>query len=293
MSQTALPPAFLAVDWGTTNRRCYAIDADGGVIATDRDARGILSVPAGGFPAEVAAMRDRFGDVPVLCAGMVGSTRGWVEAPYVACPATLADLAASLIWAEPGRTAIVPGVKDDAPDVMRGEEVQLLGAVAAGLAPSDALLCQPGTHSKWAMIANGAITGFRTAMTGELFALLRDRSLLTDFMTGPVDDGPAFHDGLALADRGTPLTSLFGERAGAVLGRNAAADVAARVSGLLIGSDVRERSLAPGATVHILAEPGLAALYAAAVRHAGGTPVAVDSHAAFLAGITAIWRLAA
>jgi len=288
--------SFIAIDWGTTNRRCHVIAADGTVIASERDGRGILSVPPGGFADEVAGIRARLGDLPVLCGGMVGSTRGWAVAPYVPCPATIGALAEHLIWIEPGRTAIVPGVAtaaDAAPDVMRGEEVQLLGAVAAGLAPPDALLCQPGTHSKWATIADGAITGFATAMTGELFALLRGHSLLADFMTGEVADGPAFRDGLALAAAGTPLTALFGERAGAVLGRTPADDVAARVSGLLIGQDVAERRLAPGTAVHILAEPGLGDLYAAAVTMAGGVPVAVDSHAAFVAGITAIRSLAA
>lgn len=296
MTDAAAPAAFIAVDWGTTNRRCHAIDTQGVVIASERDGRGILSVPPGGFADEVAGIRARLGDLPVLCAGMVGSTRGWAVAPYVPCPATIGALADGLIWVEPGRTAIVPGVATGAaaaPDVMRGEEVQLLGAVAAGLAPADALLCQPGTHSKWATIADGAITGFATAMTGELFALLRAHSLLSDYMTGTVTDGPAFREGLALAAEGAPLTVLFGERAGALLGRTAPEDVAARVSGLLIGQDVAERRLAPGTPVHILAEPGLGDLYAAAVTAAGGTAIAVDGHAAFVAGITAIRRLAA
>jgi 2-dehydro-3-deoxygalactonokinase len=288
--------AFIAVDWGTTNRRCHLIDGDGTVIASERDACGILSVPPGGFSAEVAGIRTRLGDLPVLCAGMVGSTRGWTVAPYIPCPATIEALADGLCWIEPGRTAIVPGVatgEGAAPDVMRGEEVQLLGAVAAGLAPRDALLCQPGTHSKWVTIEGGAVTGFATAMTGELFALLRTHSLLSDHMTGAVTDGPAFRDGLSLAATGTPLTALFGERAGTVLGRTPPHDVAARVSGLLIGQDVAERRLAPGTPVHILAEPGLGDLYATAVRAAGGVPVAVDGHAAFVAGITAIRSLAA
>jgi 2-dehydro-3-deoxygalactonokinase len=288
-------PAFIAVDWGTTNRRCHAVAADGSVIASLRDGRGILSVAPGGFAEEVAGIRARLGDLPVLCAGMVGSTRGWTTVDYVPCPATIDALAAALAWVEPGRTAIVPGVATgigDRPDVMRGEEVQVLGAVAAGLAPADALLCQPGTHSKWATVAGAAITGFATAMTGELFAMLRQHSLLADFMTGTVADGPAFRAGLALARDAMPLTALFGERAGAVLGRSDPADVAARVSGLLIGQDVAEHRLAPGTPVHILAEPGLGDLYATAVYEAGGVPVAVDSHAAFIAGITAIRSLA-
>ncbi|MES2337186.1 MAG: 2-dehydro-3-deoxygalactonokinase [Pseudomonadota bacterium] len=283
--------AFLAVDWGTTNRRVYAIADDGTVIATERDDRGVLSIAKDAFAAEVGEIRARFGDLPVICAGMVGSTRGWVEVPYAPCPATLDDLAARLTWVEPGRTAIVPGVAA-ASDVMRGEEVQVLGAVASGLVPGDALLCQPGTHCKWAQMTGGAIGDFRTTMTGELFALLQRHSLLADFMTGDVADGPDFRDGLALAREGTPLSALFGERAGVVLGHRAADGVAARVSGLLVGSDVAEQRLASGETVYILADARLGALYGAAVEAAGGVPMSIDSHAAFVAGITALWNAA-
>ncbi|MDO7840768.1 2-dehydro-3-deoxygalactonokinase [Sphingomonas immobilis] len=283
--------AFIVVDWGTTNRRAYAIGHDGGVIETVRDANGVLSVARDAYAGEVAAMRARLGDVPVLCAGMVGSTRGWAEVPYVPCPAGIDDLVAKTLWVEPGRTAIVPGVSAGGArsDVMRGEEVQLLGAVAAGLAPPDALLCQPGTHCKWARMEGGRIADFRTTMTGEVFALLRHHSLLGDFLKGDVVDGPAFRDGVAMAGENTLLSDLFGERAAVLTGRRDAADVASRVSGLLIGSDVREQALRPGEPVHILADPALGQLYASAVAAMAAQPIVIDSHAAFLAGITAIW----
>jgi 2-dehydro-3-deoxygalactonokinase len=284
---------FLAVDWGTTNRRVYALDAAGGVLATTRDDRGILAVGRGGFAAEAAAIRARFGDLPLLCAGMVGSVGGWAEAAYRPCPAGLADLAAALTWVEPGRTAIVPGVSfvgEGRADVMRGEEVQLLGAVAAGMAPADALLCQPGTHCKWAHMAEGRIAAFRTTLTGELFANLRKHSLLADFMAGAVADGPAFRAGLAASASRTLLGDLFGARAGVLTGQRDRADIAAYVSGLLIGSDVREQGVA-GRTVHLLADPMLGTLYAAAIAAADGEVVPLDSRDAFLAGITRLWRL--
>jgi 2-dehydro-3-deoxygalactonokinase len=284
----------LAVDWGTTNRRVYALDAAGAVLATERDDRGILAVGRDGFAAEAAAIRDRFGDLPMLCAGMVGSVSGWVEAAYRPCPAGLGDLAEALTWVEPGRTAIVPGVcfaDDTRADVMRGEEVQLLGAVAAGLAPEDALFCQPGTHCKWAWMTEGRIASFRTTMTGEMFAHLKAHSLLADFMTGTVADGPAFRDGAAAAASGTLLGDLFGARASVLTGRRDRADVAAYVSGLLIGSDVREQRIGGGETVYLLADPALGALYSAAIKEAGGRAVQVDSHDAFVAGITRLWRL--
>ena len=286
-------PAFLAVDWGTTNRRVYAIDADGRVLETERDDQGLLATPPEAFADEVAGIRRRFGDVPVLCAGMVGSVRGWVEVPYVDCPAGIEQLAAHLHWIEPGRTAIVPGLATrdpDRPDVMRGEEVQLLGAVASGMAPDGALLCQPGTHCKWARIEAQRIAAFRTVMTGELFSLLKANSLLADFLQGPVEDNQDFRDGVALARSGHALAALFGERAGVLLGLRASRQVAARVSGILIGEDVRAQDLVRGETVHVLADAALGNLYVAAIREIGGEAVLLSSHEAFVAGIRMIWR---
>lgn len=283
---------FVAVDWGTTNRRAYLIE-DGEVVRSERDGTGIKAVPAGGFAAEVAGLRDRFDGAPMLLAGMVGSNRGWVDAGYVPCPATLAALAERLVEPEPG-VRIVPGVsvvRGNRGDVMRGEEVQLLGAVAAGLAPPDALLCQPGTHCKWARMADGAIADFATAMTGELYSLLRDHALIGAAMTGPVEAGAAFRDGVARAGDGDLLAALFGVRPATLLNLRAEADMASYVSGLLIGSDVRAQ-VRTGETVHVLADENLGALYAAALDTIGAEAVPVDSHAAFAAGIVRIWELA-
>jgi len=284
--------AFLAIDWGTTNRRAWRIGTDGRTIeAEEQDGQGIKSVAAGGFAAEAAAIRGRLGDLPMVCAGMVGSNRGWIETAYLPCPVDLAALAGAATWVEPKRTAILPGVamRGARPDVMRGEEVQLLGAVAAGLAPADALLCQPGTHCKWAEMAGGRLAGFVTAMPGELFALLKAHSLLGPQLEGAVAAGPAFLEGVG--DSGSDLLArLFGVRAAFLLGRRGGADSASYASGLLIGSDVRARNVA-GRDVHVLADPALGALYAAAIAALGGRAHKVDSHAAFLAGIVKIWRL--
>lgn len=283
---------LLAVDWGTTNRRVYAIDADGAVVATERDDRGVLNIAADDFAAEVAGIRARVGDLPMLCAGMVGSVRGWVEVAYLACPVDLPDLAAGLLWVDQ-RTAIVPGLSARTVrggDVMRGEEVQLLGAVATGLVPANALLCQPGTHCKWATMVDGKVNQFRTTVTGELFALLRRHSLLAEFLTGAVVDGSAFRAGVAAAADATLLSDLFAVRASALLGTRPHHEAAAYVSGLLIGNDVREQKLDRGQCVHLLADPSLGSLYAAAIASGGARAEPVDSHAAFVAGITAIWR---
>src|SRR3954471_22294348 len=153
---------FIGVDWGTTNRRAYLIDASGERVGEFEDARGVLSVERDGFPAAVAEIRDRLGDKPLLLAGMVGSNKGWVEAPYVACPAGLDDLANGIVDAGQN-AAIVPGVcysTASNADVMRGEEVQLLGAVAGGEVPADCTVCHPGTHNKWVCVESGRIASF-------------------------------------------------------------------------------------------------------------------------------------
>ena len=282
---------LIAVDWGTTNRRVYALSADGEVIDSVRDDRGMSAMRADDYPGEVERLRVAHGDVPVLIAGMAGSNRGWREAAYRTCPTGIDDLASAISWIEPGRTGIVPGVStagNARADVMRGEEVQLLGAVAAELVAPNALLCQPGTHCKWAMIGAGRIVGFATAMTGELFALLRQHSILSGQLDGEVCDGEAFRRGVADAANGDLLGRLFGVRAGLLLGTLNAEDCASYASGLLIGADVAARDLSQ--PVGILADPALGSLYRSAIVENDGEATILDSHAAFVAGITAIWR---
>lgn len=281
---------FLAVDWGTTNRRVFVIER-GEVVRTERDGKGVTSVD--GFPEEAAALRAAFGDLPMLMAGMVGSNIGWATAPYVAAPAGIPELAAALHRID-GRTAIVPGVSVTRPaDVMRGEEVQLLGAVEAGLVPRDALLVQPGTHCKWVETKNGRIAGFATAMTGELFALLRGYGLLAAQLSGEVTLGDAFLAGVEEGRKRDLTTSLFGIRAAKLLGERDDRDAASYTSGLLIGSDVAARlAQSKHDTVHILADPVLGGLYAAAIEAHGRSAPLIDSHDAFAAGIIAIGKQA-
>ncbi|WP_375427390.1 2-dehydro-3-deoxygalactonokinase [uncultured Sphingomonas sp.] len=283
---------FISVDWGTSNRREYLIE-DGAVLATTRDDRGILEMAGAGYEEAIAGIRAMHGDLPVLIAGMAGSNRGWREAQYVDAPARAEDVAARLLWVEPGRTAIVPGVawRDPAaPSVMRGEEVQLLGAVAAGLTPPTALLAQPGTHNKWVEMGDGAIGRFSTAITGELFALLRGGSILSAQLGGEVEGGAAFREGLRDA-RTKPLTSaLFGARAAGLLGYRADADTADYVSGLLIGADVGGAGV-EGREAFVLSDATLGALYLAAIEELGGRAHLVDTAQAFVAGMTLIRSL--
>ncbi len=287
--------SFIAADWGTTNRRAYLMDAGGRCTDEFEDDKGIMSVPKGGFGEAVAEIRARLGDHPLLLAGMVGSNRGWVEAPYVPCPAGLDDLATALVWPEEGRTAIVPGVSfvdPDEADVMRGEEVQLLGAFAAGLVPADSLVCHPGTHNKWARLRGGRIERFRTVMTGEIFNLLRENSILSDLLSGSAEPGRAFEHGVrrGLADECLPA-ELFKIRARVLLGEAKAEDAASFGSGLLIGTDVRA-GLREGddGEVVVMGRPELTQLYAEALRIAGRKAREVDGEQAFLAGALGIVR---
>ena len=283
---------YIAADWGTTNRRAYRIDASGRCVEEFEDNKGILNVPEGGFPAAVAEIRERLGDHPLLLAGMIGSNRGWIEAPYVPCPAGIDDLARELVWAGE-REAIVPGVSylsDDRADVMRGEEVQLLGAVAAGLIDRTELVCHPGTHNKWVLVRQEKIQSFRTVITGELFNLLTEHSILADLMISDVVPGEAFRAGARRGIFKEALPAeLFAVRARVLLGQARREDAASYLSGLLIGTDVRVGLAEPlAATVVVMGRPELTELYAAAIAEARRTSVELDGERCFLAGIAEI-----
>ena len=285
---------FIAVDWGTSNRRAYRIGPGGDHVAEYEDSQGVLAVPAGGFADAVAESRARLGDLPMI-AGMVGSNRGWIEVPYVPCPAGFADLAAAVTWAEPGRTAIVPGLSllsATRADVMRGEEVQLLGAVKAGLIPADGLACHPGTHNKWVVIEGGSIASFRTVMTGELFDHVKRKGVLADWLDRPVQDGDAFRAGVHEGLNGGAIgADLFAVRARILLGLASAEDAASFTSGLLIGSDVGAGLADGDGPVTIIGRPDLTRLYAAALSVAGREHGEVDGEDAFIGGVREIVRL--
>ena len=286
------PDGFIAVDWGTTNRRAYLIDSAGKQTGEFEDGKGILTISAGEFPAAIAEIRARLGDKPLLLAGMIGSNRGWKEAPYVACPAGLDELAKGLVWAGE-REAIVPGVSyigDDRADVMRGEEVQVLGALAAGLVGPDSLVCHPGTHNKWTVLHQGRIQSFRTVMTGELFSLLKEHSILSDLLQGPVEANDVFRSAARYAVFHEALPAeLFSIRASVLLGQRKKTDAPSYASGLLIGTDVRIGLTYPtGAQVVVMGRPELTHLYAAAIEQAERQAIQLDGEQCFLAGIQEI-----
>jgi 2-dehydro-3-deoxygalactonokinase len=283
---------FIAVDWGTTNRRAYAIDSSGTCVDEFEDGKGALSVPKGEFPAAVAEIRERLGDRPLLLAGMAGSNRGWFDAPYLPCPVGIDDLVKNLVWADE-RSAIVPGVSyigQGRADVMRGEEVQLLGGVAAGLVNPEGFVCHPGTHNKWALLRHGTIHIFGTVMTGELFNLLKEHSILADLLQAPVEPNDAFKRGVQRAmEREMLPADLFAVRAAVLLDQAKREDASSYASGLLIGADVRIGLTWPASTrIGVIGRPELTRLYAAAIREAGREAIEVDGERCFLAGIQEI-----
>jgi 2-dehydro-3-deoxygalactonokinase len=282
---------FIAVDWGTTNRRAYIVRDRRRSAAEFEDGKGILSVGRGQFEGAVAEIREQLGDMPMLLAGMIGSNRGWVEAPYVPCPAGIEELVQGLVRVGDD-VAIVPGVSltDGHCDVMRGEEIQIVGAASSGTIPEDCLVCHPGTHNKWVRVAGGRVETFRTVMTGELFSMLRQRSILSDLLSGRTWPGDAFLDGVRRGFSGDGLTAgLFEARAMFLLGRLKQSDAASYVSGLLIGEDVRVgigRGEEPETVV--MGRPMLTRLYSAALAECGVESDEVDGESAFIAGACSI-----
>lgn len=283
---------YIAVDWGTTNRRAWLLNRDGHVVDSLEDSLGLMSIAPDGFDDAVAQIRNTLGAHPMLLAGMVGSDRGWRKAGYVTCPANASDLARDILWTEPMHTGIVPGVCQIAghADVMRGEEVQIFGAQLLSGFSGAASLCLPGTHTKWVQCDDGKINKFHTAMTGEIFQLLKTKSILAPQMEGNVVDGPAFQAGLNAAnnDRGL-LSNLFNVRASHLLNQSPVAD-ASYASGLLIGSDVRAalKQSIPGTAVTLIGRRDLCDLYASALNAFGEKCHIIDGADAFRAGITHI-----
>ncbi len=297
---------MIGIDWGTTSFRAFRVTRDGTIRDRRISPRGIMHVPDARFGD---TLREEIGpwlaagEEHVLLSGMIGSRQGWVEAPYLPCPAGLSDLAAALIdipfdWA---KVKLVPGLSgidsSGVPEVMRGEETQVLGIPS--LIRSGGLACLPGTHSKWVTVEGGRITGFTTHMTGEVFAALRGHTILGRMMRdgppGTPFGGAPFEAGLRRsADPGGLLHHLFGVRSRALTGELAETDSPAYLSGLLIGHEIRaalgrgghaEGQAEPSSgaerpVVQVIGEPDLTDLYAAAITASGGFAERHDGQAA-------------
>jgi 2-dehydro-3-deoxygalactonokinase len=265
--------AWIGVDWGTSSLRGARFDDGGNVLEERSFARGILTVPKGGFAAvfdECFANWMSLAGTRCLISGMAGSQQGWQEAPYCACPAGLDDVAARLAWIEPGRIAIVPGLSCEntgVPDVMRGEETQVFGALRL-LGIERGMFVMPGTHSKWIRVEEGRIQDFATLMTGEFYALLRRHSILA--RTLPADDAEElaeaeFDVGLAHA-RSSPglLQSAFSVRTLSLFDRLPLNERPSYLSGLVIGEELRSRALRGGEEVVVIGADALTQRYARA-----------------------------
>ena len=251
-----------------------------GTLLEHRDhALGIKHVSPGkhreAFDIMTQAWRRNHGPLPALLSGMIGSRHGWREVPYLACPASVAVLAQTL-FRVPGESDvfIVPGLKMDGPrpDVLRGEELQVLGLHA--LDPSCEQVCIPGTHSKWIALERQIVREFHTAMTGELFSAIREHTLFAQLVPPATTSTPmrpaAFEAGLAksTAPHGL-LHALFELRAAILLGHLSPGDLADTLSGLLIGTELRHvGTLAPRAhRIAVLGAPGVGERYVQALRH--------------------------
>lgn len=295
--------AWIGVDWGTTRMRAWGLDERDEIVAS-AEGPGMNSLAPDAFePALLAAVggwleaADR---LPVVVCGMAGARQGWVEAPYVVLPATLDSLAAGAVEA-PARDGrldvrILPGLcrRDPRhPDVMRGEETQLAGCLAArpGFA---GVACLPGTHSKWVRVADGRIIESATFLTGELFGLLARHSVLRHSAGAEGEwDEAAFLDAArrAFVEPGRLSADLFAIRARDLLFGATRAQSAATLSGLLIGVELAAAlEETEGGAILLIGEGSLTRRYARALSTLGRIPEEIDGNAAVQAGLRAAYR---
>ncbi|RMC37562.1 2-dehydro-3-deoxygalactonokinase [Paracoccus alkanivorans] len=273
-------PELIAIDWGTSSFRAWLLGVGGAVLDEIPSGPGILSVPGGdfdaAFEAAIGQWQSRHPELPVIASGMITSRNGWVETPYLPLPLDAQSLADALTVHVTGQgrrvhfvTGAVRNPGHGLPDVMRGEETEIIGHLAASGA-DEGLFVLPGTHSKWARVEGGRLTGFDTCMTGEVFAILRDHSILGRL----INDGPsspdAFLRGLqAGRDKGALLTRVFSARSLALMDRLDGGEIADYLSGLLIGDEVAAALASARGSVTVIGRGDLAERYRVALSHAG------------------------
>ncbi len=272
---------LIGLDWGTTSLRAYLFDGQGLVLDHRAQPWGLRQLPEGGFDAALEQITAGWPALPQLACGMVGSRSGWREVPYVDLPADTGELGAAMLTVKAANGSLVhlvPGLRNvEQPDVMRGEETQLIGALA--LQPSLAghsTWLLPGTHSKWVSVRDGAVVDFATMMSGELFAVLRNHSILGSDLEAVADahDPEAFGRGVRSArDSGAAgaLSRLFSTRALMLDGTLAPASVPDYLSGLLLGEELRavvaEQRFDLDAPIGLIGERALCERYRAAAAH--------------------------
>jgi 2-dehydro-3-deoxygalactonokinase len=273
-------PHLIGLDWGTTSCRAYLIGAEGAVLDRQTDGPGILKVEQGHFgpwlDSIIGGWIATHGPAPVILSGMIGSRQGWKEAPYATCPASVGDIVQALVpveWSEL-QIALVPGLStenDGMPDVMRGEETQIFGALALS-GESDGLFLLPGTHSKWAEVSDSRIVSFRTFMTGEVFGALKEHTILGRLIDEGTDAGAfarGVHEGATLDSAGALLNRVFATRSYGLMGKLPGTALSDYLSGLLIGAEIADATRVTQKPVTIIASPALAQRYTDALRLLG------------------------
>lgn len=300
MAGTGIAPDWVAADWGTSQLRLWLMEASGTVLEERRAPCGMGGLAPSEFePALVDLLGGALpeaGRLTVICCGMAGSRQGWTEAPYASAPCAppSADQAVTAPTTDPRLCVrILPGIRQESPpDVMRGEETQIAGLLAAE--PGfDGVACLPGTHTKWVHLSAGEVVSFRSFLTGELFALLAGRSVLRHAMAGEGWDDAAFEAAVsdALSRPAEVAAKLFEIRAASLLQGLSPGAARARLSGLLIGIELAAaRPYWLGQELRLVGEAGIARAYGAALSAQGVALRARDADAMTLAGLTAAWR---
>lgn len=304
---------FIACDWGTSNLRLYFCAYRDGVSPAILESRAGPGVSRLNEDIEAAffGLADDWitahGPMPVIISGMAGSSLGWREAPYLQCPVDASQIAEGRITFESRglHFSIVAGLSATnplgSPDVMRGEELQLLGWMQLSDTAGDGtrLVILPGTHSKWVLLRNGRIETFLTALTGELFSVLQSHSVLIAAVESASFDRNAFEKGLATIDRlgdAHLLHALFTTRSRQVSGALSAADAPSYLSGLLIGSDVAGATALFRKThpeidgVTVIGDSPLAGYYRLALEHFGLRAAVSDTEQVSIAGFEAVYK---
>lgn len=295
-------PDFIGIDWGSTAFRAWAMTLEGEILDSQTSEKGLKSVTDDQFAAVIQEacgswMKSAPG-IPIVMCGMVGSKAGWKETTYAACPTSTQSLIQQAVTfdIDGHQVAILPGAcaqgQAGNSDVMRGEEIQLLGAVtAAGL--STAEVCIPGTHCKWAQLQDGILMGFQTFVTGELFQLLRKQSLVGALADGDTFDAQAFHDGLKRSQTDVLSHAVFAARANVLCASMQPGQVSSYLSGVLIGAEIGARNLAKGTPIVLMATGLLSDRYAEAFKVFGIDAQMIEAKVATRAGLTiaarALW----
>ena len=298
----AIQPGLIAVDWGSSRFRAYLLDETGGLLDRVENDQGIFSHNRAGYEKILCRSCEKWlrwmPEIPIVMAGMIGSRNGWHETAYLPCPVSIRSLGANIIQIQDIRSHhvyIVPGISviasNGLPDVIRGEETQLFGAVDT--LPADSMLtCVPGTHSKWIQVENNRITRFSTFMTGEMFAALRRCGSISSMLDDRVTDSNRFMEGVGVSQReGGLLNHLFSIRARAVTDRNGSKLNESYLSGLLIGAEIKSAlEIYPDtANIVVVGAGDLIDDYSLAFSGLGISVSSSTSETAFIRGL---WKVA-